>query len=47
VGKYRAAEAQFTGAADIDPKLIRGWLKKSKSDVFDSITFFKKLRAGK
>jgi hypothetical protein len=44
VGKYRAAQAVFTGVAEIDPKLIRRWLKKAGSDVFDSKAFFKKLR---
>jgi hypothetical protein len=47
VGKYRAAQAMFGDAADIDPKVIRRWLKKAKSDVFDSRAFFKKLRKGK
>ena len=47
VGKYRAAQAVFAGAAEIDPKVIRRWLKKAKSDVFDSKAFFKKLREGK
>ena len=28
----------------IDAKVIRRWLKKAKSDVFDSNVFFKKLR---
>jgi hypothetical protein len=47
VGKYRAAQAIFTDAAKIDPKVVRRWLKKSESDVFDSKAFFKKLRKGK
>jgi hypothetical protein len=47
VGKYRAAQALFGDTADIDPKIIRRWLKKAKSDVFDSKAFFKKLREGK
>jgi hypothetical protein len=47
VGKYRAAQAVFGDAAEIDAKVIRRWLKKAKSDVFDSKAFFKKLRAGK
>jgi len=47
VGKYRAAQAMFGDAAEIDPKVIRRWLKKAKSDVFDSKAFFKKLREGK
>ena len=47
VGKYRAAQAIFRDAAEIDPKVIRRWLKKAKSDVFDSRAFFKKLREAK
>jgi hypothetical protein len=47
VGKNRAAQAVFTDAAQIDPKVIRRWLKKSKSDVFDSKSFYQKLREGK
>src|SRR5262245_29063459 len=46
VGKYRAAQAKFTDAAEIDPKVIRRWLKKAKLDVFDSKAFFRKLREG-
>jgi hypothetical protein len=44
VGKYRAAQAIFADAAEIDPKVIRRWLKQAKADVFDSRAFFKKLR---
>jgi hypothetical protein len=47
VGKYRAAQAKFNTIAALDPKTIRRWLKKAKSDVFDSKAFFKKLREGK
>ena len=47
VGKYQAAQAIFTNVAEIDPRVIRRWLKKAKSDVLDSRTFFKKLREGK
>jgi hypothetical protein len=47
VGKYRAAQATFADAAEIDPKAIRRWLKKAKSDVFDSKAFFEKLREEK
>jgi hypothetical protein len=47
VGKYRAAQAIFRDATEIDPKVIRRWLKKAKTDVFDSKAFFKKLREGK
>ena len=47
VGKYQAAQATFAEAADIDSKVVRGWLKKAGSNVFDSKAFFKKQRAGK
>ena len=46
VGKYRAAEAVYREVAEIDAKLVRRWLKKAKTDVFDSKGFFKKLREG-
>ena len=44
VGKYRAAQARFGDAAEIDPPVIRRWLKRARSDVFDSKAFFKALR---
>ena len=47
VGKYQAAQAVFSDSGEIDPKVIRRWLKKAKADVFDSKAFFKKLREGK
>lgn len=47
VGKYKAAQAVFANSDEIDPKKVRGWLKKAKADVFDSRAFFKKLREGK
>jgi hypothetical protein len=47
VGKHRAAQATFTDADEIDIEVIRRWLKKAKSDVFDSRAFFKKMREGK
>jgi len=47
VGKYRAAQATFRDAAQIDSRVIRRWLKKAQADVFDSKAFFKKLREGR
>jgi hypothetical protein len=47
VGKYQAAQVLFCDAAEIDPGAVRRWLKKAKSDVFDSKAFFQKLREGK
>jgi len=47
VGKYRAAQAVFRDASEIEPAVVRRWLKKARSDVFDSRAFFKKLREEK
>jgi hypothetical protein len=47
VGKYRAAQAMFRDAAQVDPKVVRRWLKKAKLDVLDSKAFFQKRREGK
>jgi len=47
VGKYRAAQALVTDAADIEPRTIRRWLQKARTDVFDSVGFFKNLREKK
>ena len=44
VGKYRAAQATFADVSEIDPQTIRHWLKKAKSEVFDSVGYVKKLR---
>jgi hypothetical protein len=47
VGKHRAAQATFREAAEVDPSVIRRWLRKAKADVLDSKAFFKKLREEK
>jgi hypothetical protein len=47
VGKYRAAQAMFGAAAEIEPSVIRRWLKKAKSDVLDSKALIQKVREGK
>ncbi|HEU4386223.1 MAG TPA: DUF1801 domain-containing protein [Blastocatellia bacterium] len=47
VGKYRAAQAMFGDPAEIDPRVVRRWLKIAKANVFDSKGFFKKARAAK
>jgi hypothetical protein len=47
VGKYGAAQAVFGDVAEINPTVVRRWLKKAKSDVFDSRAFFKKNRASR
>jgi hypothetical protein len=47
VGKYGAAQAKFSDVGEIDVKVVRRWLKKAGTDVFDSKAFFKKLREGR
>jgi hypothetical protein len=44
VGKYRAAQSVISDSDEIDPKLVRRWLKKARSDIFDSRAFFKQQR---
>jgi hypothetical protein len=44
VGKHRAAQAALSDGTEIDLKLMRRWLKKAESDVFDSRAYFKTLR---
>jgi uncharacterized protein YdhG (YjbR/CyaY superfamily) len=44
VGKYGAAEATFADAAEIDAPAVRRWLRKARTDVFDSKGFFQKMR---
>jgi len=45
VGKFRAAQAVFFDASEIDAPVVRRWLKKARADVFDSRAFFVKRRA--
>jgi hypothetical protein len=40
VGQFQAAQAQYANAADLDAKVIRGWLKLAGANVFDSKAFF-------
>jgi hypothetical protein len=47
LGKHRAAQAVFGDVGEVGAKDIRRWLKKAKSDVFDSKAYFKKLREAK
>ena len=42
-GKFRAAQIQFTEASQIDIKLLRRWLKKARTNIWD----YKSLRQGK
>jgi hypothetical protein len=45
-GKHRAAQAVLGHADEIDPKVVRRWLSKARSDVLDSKALAKKHREG-
>ena len=47
MGKYFAAQAIIGDVDEIDANTVRRWLKKAKTQVFDSKAFFQKLRASK
>ena len=47
VGKHRAAQAVFSDPGDVDPEVIRRWLKQAASNVLDSKSLMKQLREGK
>jgi hypothetical protein len=34
-GKFKAAQIKFTKVSEIDPKSLRRWLRKSKTDIWD------------
>ncbi|MFN0064291.1 MAG: hypothetical protein ACKVPX_17420 [Myxococcaceae bacterium] len=44
VGKYRAAGKQFEHASEIDRAELRRCLKKARTNFFDGVTYFRKLR---
>jgi hypothetical protein len=46
-GKYQAAQATFTDLTELKVVPLGRWLKKARSDVFDSKSFFAKLRKQK
>jgi hypothetical protein len=45
VGKFKAAQIQFTDASEIDPKSLRRWLKKSSAEIWDYHGHFKTQKA--
>lgn len=45
VGKYRAAGKKYEQASDVNLVELRRCLKKARLNVFDGVTYFKKLRA--
>ena len=47
VGKHRAAQAVINDPDEVDPKLVRRWLKRAESNVLDSKAYLKQLREGK
>jgi hypothetical protein len=42
-GKFKAAQTKFTDVAQVNLKLLRRWLKKARTEIWD----YKSLRAGK
>lgn len=44
VGKFGAAQAVFAAGDELDATVVRRWLEKAASNVFDSRAFFKKMR---
>jgi hypothetical protein len=40
VGKFRAAQIQFTYVSEIDSKALRRWLKRAGTDIWDSRGYF-------
>jgi uncharacterized protein YdhG (YjbR/CyaY superfamily) len=40
VGKFRAAQIQFTDVSEIDPKALRRYLKSASSDIWDYHSYF-------
>jgi hypothetical protein len=45
VGKFKAAQIQFTDASQIDPKALRRWLKKSATEIWDYAGHFRTQKA--
>jgi hypothetical protein len=45
VGKFKAAQIQFTDASQIDPKALKRWLKKSSKEIWDYQGHFKAQKA--
>jgi hypothetical protein len=41
LGKFKAAQIQFTDASQIDLKTLRRWLEKAASDIWDYQSHFK------
>jgi len=44
-GKFKAAQIQFSNAAQIERKALRGWLKKCRTEIWDYPAHFKKQKA--
>lgn len=45
LGSFQAAEVVYTNAAEIDEKALARWLRKARTDVFDSMGMFRKALA--
>ena len=40
VGKFKAAQIQFTDVSEIDPEALRRWLKRAGTDIWDGRSYF-------
>jgi hypothetical protein len=45
VGKFHAAEARFNSVSDIELDALKRWLRKARTDIFDSVSMIKNNRA--
>jgi hypothetical protein len=45
VGKFHAAQVKYTAVGDIDGKLLDRWLRKAKTDIWDSMGWRKRTMA--
>ena len=45
VGSFHAAQAKYASVSDIDEKLLARWLRKAKTDIWDSVAYRKKMTA--
>lgn len=45
IGKFKAAQVQFTETSQVDPKTLRKWLKKSGTQIWDYQGHFKAKKA--
>lgn len=45
IGSFHAAQFKFQDATDIDAKLLARWLKKARTDIWDSVAYRRRAMA--